>query len=92
MNRTFGITNDYIGNRDANVWIVANASKQFCNRGPRRSRAVDHDLHLLKRLSNNTTGVDQGCKQNDRGSMLVVVKNRNPKILQRVFDFETSWG
>ena len=54
------------------------------------ARAIDHDLDLIQLAPGQVASVEQARRRNDRGAVLVVVKNRYVhQFLQALLDDET---
>ena len=59
----------------------------------RRSHPRNDDAQVLRLLSHHFQDVDQRRSQNDRGTVLIVVKHRNSQFLTKAaLDPETVWS
>ena len=78
-----------ISQPDVFLW-KAQINKQV-NAGQRRcARAAHHQLDLRDVLAHHTQGIDSAGGDDDRGAMLIVMKDRNVQALaQRPFNVET---
>jgi len=92
VDRSLGVTNDDVLDRDAGVGLLADAAEELGDGSAGSACAVDDDLDGAEVSFEKAASIDKGGKEDDGGSVLVIVEDGDAEILESFLDFKAARG
>lgn len=89
--RPAGVADNNLIDPGANIRVIPDAFEEPGNGKAGSSGPTDNDVEVSKFSSGDPAGIEKCCKNNYRCTVLIIMHDRNPDVLQGIFNFKTLW-